>query len=167
MQLQIIQSKIYEIRGQKVMLDFDLAILYETETKRLKEAIRRNIDRFPSDFMFEITKSEFEILRTQIATSKRGGVRYLPFAFTEQGVAMLSSVLNSSKAIQINIQIVRAFVFVRQYALSHQDLTERLTEFEGRYDQKFDDVYEALNYLLEKDTLTTEQKERQRIGYKI
>jgi len=167
MQLQIIQSKIYEIRGQKVMLDFDLAILYETETKRLKEAIRRNIDRFPSDFMFEITKSEFEILRTQIATSKRGGVRYLPFAFTEQGVAMLSSVLNSSKAIQINIQIVRAFVFVRQYALSHQDLTERLTEFEGRYDQKFDDVYDALNYLLEKDTLKTEQKERQRIGYKI
>jgi phage regulator Rha-like protein len=167
MQLQIIQNKIYEIRGQKVMLDFDLAILYETETKRLKEAIRRNIDRFPSDFMFEITKSEFEILRTQIATSKRGGVRYLPFAFTEQGVAMLSSVLNSSKAIQINMQIVRAFVFVRQYALSHQDLTERLTEFEGRYDQKFDDVYEALNYLLEKDTLTTEQKERQRIGYKL
>ena len=167
MQLQIIQNKIYEIRGQKVMLDFDLAILYETETKRLKEAIRRNIDRFPSDFMFEITKSEFEILRTQIATSKRGGVRYLPFAFTEQGVAMLSSVLNSSKAIQINIQIVRAFVFVRQYALSHQDLTERLMELEGRYDQKFNDVYEALNYLLEKDTLTTEQKERQRIGYKL
>ena len=167
MQLQIIQSKIYEIRGQKVMLDFDLAILYETETKRLKEAIRRNIDRFPSDFMFEITKSEFEILRTQIATSKRGGVRYLPFAFTEQGVAMLSSVLNSSKAIQINMQIVRAFVFVRQYALSHQDLTERLMELEGRYDQKFNDVYEALNYLLEKDTLTTEQKERQRIGYKL
>lgn len=167
MQLQIIQNKIYEIRGQKVMLDFDLAILYETETKRLKEAIRRNIDRFPSDFMFEITKSEFEILRTQIATSKRGGVRYLPFAFTEQGVAMLSSVLNSSKAIQINMQIVRAFVFVRQYALSHQDLTERLMELEGRYDQKFNDVYEALNYLLEKDTLTTEQKERQRIGYKL
>jgi phage regulator Rha-like protein len=167
MQLQIIQNKIYDIRGQKVMLDFDLAILYETETKRLKEAIRRNIDRFPSDFMFEITKSEFEILRTQIATSKRGGVRYLPFAFTEQGVAMLSSVLNSSKAIQINMQIVRAFVFVRQYALSHQDLTERLMELEGRYDQKFNDVYEALNYLLEKDTLTTEQKERQRIGYKL
>jgi len=90
MQLQIIQSKIYEIRGQKVMLDFDLAVLYETETKRLKEAIRRNIDRFPSDFMFEITKSELENLRTQIATSKRGGIRYLPFAFTEKVVAILA-----------------------------------------------------------------------------
>ncbi len=89
MQLQIIQNKIYEIRGQKVMLDFDLAILYETETKRLKEAIRRNIDRFPSDFLFEITKTEFEILRTQIAASKRGGVRYLPIAFTEQWVHKL------------------------------------------------------------------------------
>jgi len=167
MQLQIIQSKIYEIRGQKVMLDFDLAVLYETETKRLKEAIRRNIDRFPSDFMFEITKSELENLRTQIATSKRGGIRYLPFAFTEQGVAMLSSVLNSAKAIQINIQIVRAFVYIRHYALSHKDLTEKLGELEGRYDQKFKDVYEALNYLLEKETKLAEQKERRQIGYKI
>ena len=117
--------------------------------------------------MFEITKSEIEILRTQIATSKRGGIRYLPFAFTEQGVAMLSRVLNSAKAIQINIQIVRAFVFIRHYALSHKDLTERLRELEGKYDQKFNDVYEALNYLLEKDTQTAEQKERRQIGNKI
>jgi len=166
MQLQIIQSKIYEIRGQKVMLDFDLADLYETETKRLKEAVRRNIDRFPADFMFELSKNEFDILRTQIATSKRGGTRYFPFAFTEQGVAMLASVLNSPKAIEVNIQIVRAFVFIRQYALSHKDLTEKLIELESKYDTKFKDVYEALKYLLEKDLQSTEQKVRKRIGFK-
>jgi phage regulator Rha-like protein len=95
------------------MLDSDLAELYETETKRLKEAVRRNIDRFPTDFMFELSKTEFESLRTQFASSNRGGTRYLPFVFTEQGVAMLASVLNSAKAIEVNIQIVRAFVFLR------------------------------------------------------
>lgn len=113
-ELQLIQSKIYEIRGQKVMLDFDLAEMYGTETKRLKEAVKRNIRRFPSDFMFELTQSEFLGLRSQIASSKgRGGIRYMPFAFTEQGVAMLSSVLNSDVAIEININIMRAFVAVR------------------------------------------------------
>jgi len=101
------------------MLDSDLAELYETETKRLKEAVRRNIDRFPSDFMFEMNVIEFESLRTQFASSNRGGTRYLPFVFTEQGVAMLASVLNSPKAIEVNIQIVRAFVLMRQYALTH------------------------------------------------
>lgn len=115
MELQVIRSKIYEIRGQKVMLDFDLAEMYGTETKRLKEAVRRNFRRFPSDFMIELTKEEFERLRSQIASSnKRGGTRYMPFAFTEQGVAMLSSVLNSEAAIEINISIMRAFVAVRQ-----------------------------------------------------
>ena len=115
MELQVIQSKIYEIRGQKVMLDFDLAEMYGTETKRLKEAVRRNIKRFPSDFMFELTKEEFATLRSQIATSnKRGGTRYMPYAFTEPGVAMLSSVLNSEVAIEININIMRAFIAVRQ-----------------------------------------------------
>lgn len=114
-ELQLIQSKIYEIRGQKVMLDFDLAEMYGTETKRLKEAVKRNIRRFPPDFMFELTQSEFLGLRSQIASSKgRGGIRYMPFAFTEQGVAMLSSVLNSDVAIEININIMRAFVAVRQ-----------------------------------------------------
>ena len=101
MELQIIHDKIYEIRGQRVMLDFDLAEMYETETKRLKEAVRRNPDRFPLDFMFELSNEEFISLRTQIATLSWGGARYLPFAFTEQGVAMLASVLNSTKAIQI------------------------------------------------------------------
>ncbi|WP_195348484.1 ORF6N domain-containing protein [Bacteroides nordii] len=115
MELQFIQSKIYEIRGQKVMLDRDLAELYGIETKRLKEAVRRNLRRFPVDFMFELNRKEFEFLRSQIAFSNgRGGLRYMPFAFTEQGVAMLSSVLNSDVAIEVNISIMRAFVAVRQ-----------------------------------------------------
>lgn len=167
MELQLIQSKIYEVRGQKVMLDFDLAALYETETKRLKEAVRRNIARFPYDFMFELSQFEFESLRSQIATSKRGGTRYLPFAFTEQGVAMLSAVLNSDKAIDVNIGIMRAFVFVRQYALTHKDLTDKLNELENKYNKQFKDVYEAINYLLDKDKLDTQQKERQQIGFNI
>lgn len=166
MQLQVIQNKIYEIRGQKVMLDFDLAELYETETKRLKEAVRRNIDRFPYDFMFELNKEEFETLRTQIATSKRGGTRYAPFAFTEQGVAMLASVLNSAKAIEVNIQIVRAFVFLRQYALNSKEITEKLEQLEQKYNKQFKDVYEAINYLLQKDKQDTDTKERKRIGFK-
>ena len=115
MELQFIQSKIYEIRGQKVMLDRDLAELYGIETKRLKEAVRRNLRRFPVDFMFELNRKEFEFLRSQIASSNgRGGLRYMPFAFTEQGVAMLSSVLNSDVAIEVNISIMRAFVAIRQ-----------------------------------------------------
>jgi phage regulator Rha-like protein len=165
-QLQLIQQRIYEVRSQKVMLDFHLAELYETETKRLKEAVRRNIDRFPPDFMFELTRQEYETLRTQFATSKRGGTRYMPFAFTEQGVAMLASVLNSSKAIEVNIQIVRAFVFMRRYALTHHDLTLKLQELERQYDKKFDDVYQALRYLLEKDKQQNEQNSRNRIGFK-
>ncbi len=148
------------------MLDSDLAELYETETKRLKEAVRRNIDRFPADFMFELDKNEFKSLRTQIASSNRGGTRYLPFAFTEQGVAMLASVLNSAKAIDVNIQIVRAFVFLRQYALTNTDLTNKLKDLEGRYNKQFKDVYEALTYLLKKDKLNTEQIQRKRIGFK-
>ena len=118
-QLQLIQSKIYELRGQKVMLDFDLAEMYGTETKRLKETVKRNIRRFPSDFMFELSKEEYDCLRSQFATSnKRGGTRYMPFAFTEHGVAQLSSVLNSDIAIEINIQIIRAFIAARQLILN-------------------------------------------------
>ena len=113
--LQLIQSKIYEIRGQRVMLDFDLAQMYGTETKVLKQAVKRNIKRFPTDFMFELNKEEFEFLRSQFVTSnQRGGTRYMPFAFTDQGVAMLSSILNSEVAIEINISIMRAFIAVRQ-----------------------------------------------------
>lgn len=150
------------------MLDFDLADLYETETKRLKEAVRRNIDRFPNDFMFELTREEYNSLRTQFATLEAGRGKYSkfnPFAFTEQGVAMLASVLNSPKAIQVNIQIVRAFVFIRQYALSHKDLSDKLREIETRYNKHFKDIGEALNYLLQKDKQVETFKKRKRIGF--
>jgi len=170
MQLQLIQQRIYEVRGVKVMLDFDLAELYEIETRVLKQAVRRNINRFPSDFMIELTRDEYNSLRSQFVTLDKNGrgkhSKYLPFAFTEQGVAMLASVINSPKAIEINIQIVRAFVFLRQYALTHKDLTVKLKELESKYNKQFKDVYEAINYLLQKDKKEVEQKERKRIGYK-
>ena len=121
MELQIIQSKIYEIRGYKVMLDFDLAGIYGTETRVLKQSVRRNIERFPNDFMFEITRDEYHFLRSQIVILENGQgkySKYLPFAFTEQGIAMLSSVLNSKTAIATNIKIMRAFVAVRQLILN-------------------------------------------------
>lgn len=166
MEIQIIQSKIFEIRGYKVMLDFDLAELYDTETKYIKRSVRSNIRRFPPDFMFELTKEEWELLRCNISTSNnRGGTRYMPFAFTEQGVSMLSSVLNSDKAIDVNIAIMRAFVFVRQYALSHKDLTDKIKEMESVYDKQFADVYEAINFLMQKDLKQTNQRERKRIGF--
>jgi len=167
MQIDKIQTKIYEIRGQKVMLDFDLAELYMTETKYLKRAVRTNSKRFPSDFMFELSKFEWETLRCNISTSNsRGGNRYLPFAFTEQGVAMLSGILNSEKAIDVNISIMRAFVFMRQYALTHKDLTEKLQNLENKYNKQFKDVYDAINFLLQKDKIETEHKQRKRIGFK-
>ena len=163
MELQIIHDKIYEIRGQRVMLDFDLAEMYETETKRLKEAVRRNPDRFPVDFMFELDTAEWSNLRTQFATSSWGGARYLPFAFTEQGVAMLASVLNSTKAIQINIQIVRAFIVLRQYALGYADLNQKLESFMVETNVQFNDIYMALTELASKKQL--EEKPRNPNGY--
>jgi len=167
MQLNTIQSKIYEIRGQRVMLDFDLAEMYGTETKYLKRAVRTHIKRFPTDFMFELSKSEWEILRCNSSTSnKRGGTRYLPFAFTEQGVAMLSSILNSLQAIEVNIQIIRAFVFTRQYALTHEDLTKKLKALESKYNKQFKDVYEAIGYLMKKDKQATVHTKRKQIGFK-
>jgi len=161
MEIELIQSKIYEIRGIKVMLDFDLAALYEVETKSLNLAVKRNTLRFPSDFMFQLTLEEWNQLRFQIETSKRGGRRYLPYAFTEQGLAMLSGILNSEKAINVNIAIMRAFVMIRQYALTYKDLTERLKEIEG----KFSDVYNAINYLLSKDKANEDYRTRKRIGF--
>ncbi|HTA82451.1 MAG TPA: ORF6N domain-containing protein [Bacteroidia bacterium] len=179
MQLQVIKNRIYEIRGHKVMLDFDLAELYCTETKILKQSVKRNIERFPEDFMFELTKKEWEnlrcnfstskpdpSLRSQIVTSKRGGLRYMPFAFTEQGVAMLSGILNSDKAIEINIAIMRAFVLMRNYALSHKDLTEKLKKMESKYNQRFGDIEQALTYLIQKDEQEVSQAKRKRIGFK-
>lgn len=161
MQPHVIQQKIHEIRSQKVMLDADLAELYGVETKVLKQAVRRNRNRFPEDFMFELSESEFRVLRSQFVTSKRGGTRYLPFAFTEQGVAMLSSVLNSPEAIDVNIQIIRTFVVMRQHALSHKELSEKLKELE----MKQDDICEVINYLLNKEQLQQQQAQRKTIGF--
>ena len=160
--LEIINNKIYVIRHQKVMLDFDLAFLYQIETKVLKQAVRRNIERFPEDFMFELTKEEFDNLRSQFVTSSYGGTRYMPFAFTEQGVAMLSSVLNSKKAIEINIAIMRTFVVLRNSILSLEEITNRVSKIE----QKFPEIYKALNYLMDSNQKNTEQKERSKIGFK-
>ncbi|MFP2994360.1 ORF6N domain-containing protein [Spongiivirga sp. MCCC 1A20706] len=170
MELQTIQNRIYEVRGQKVLLDFDLAAMYGTETKRLKEAVRRNIERFPSDFMFELTNEEYKSLRTQFATLEKDGrgkfSKYNSFAFTEQGIAMLASVLRSPKAIEVDIQIVRAFVFLRKYALSHSELTQKLQELETKYNKQFKDVFEAINFLLQKDNIETSHRDRKRIGFK-
>jgi len=161
-----VQSKICDIRGQQVILDFDLAKMYGVETRRLNEAVKRNIKRFPSDFMFQLTKQEAENLMSQFATSSWGGTRKLPCAFTEQGVAMLSGLLNSDIAIEVNIAIMRAFVFVRRYALSHRDLTEKLKELERKYDQKFHTIQQALEYLLQRDRQQLEQPKRRPIGFR-
>jgi ORF6N domain len=135
--IERITSKIYLIRGQKVMLDRELAELYEVETSQLKRAVRRNIDRFPEDFMFELTKHEFDNLRSQIVTSSWGGTRYSPMAFTEQGVAMLSSVLKSKRAINVNIQIMRVFTRLRQAILDNADLRKELEDLKHLTDERF------------------------------
>jgi len=157
-----IASKIYLIRKQKVMLDRDLAELYRVETRRLKEQVRRNIERFPDDFMFELTQQELKNLRSQFATSSWGGTRYVPMAFTEQGVAMLSSVLNSKRAIKVNIQIMRTFTQLRQMLSTHEDLKKKIETMEKKYDQQFQIVFEAIKQLLE-----TEAKPRKKIGFTV
>ena len=166
MELEIIKNSIHEIRGQKVILDFDLAKMYQVETKRLKESVRRNIRRFPEDFMFELSTEEWAVLRSQFASSSWGGQRYNPYAFSEQGVAMLSSVLNSEVAIDINISIMRAFVMIRQFALTYQELNEKLIALEKKYNQKFTDIDQVLNYLIKKDQQLTLQTTRKQVGYK-
>ena len=168
MQLPVIQKKIYEIRGQRVMLDFELAELYAVETKALKQAVKRNIERFPDDFMFELSRKEYNFLRSQNVTIETGRGRYskyLSYAFTEQGVAMLSSVLKSPKAIEVNIAIMRAFVLVRQFALTNKELTIKLQELESRYNKQFKDVYDAINFLLQKDKQAVSQNQRKKIGF--
>jgi hypothetical protein len=155
-----ITSRIYMIRGFKVMLDRDLAKLYGVETKQLKRAVKRNVDRFPPDFMFILTNQEVRNLRCQIGTSNRGGTRYQPMAFTEQGVAMLSTVLNSKSAIQVNIQIMRIFSQFRQMLSGHEDLKKKIEAMEEKYDEKFKIVFEAIKQLL-----TEEEKPKKRIGF--
>ena len=166
MLIKNIQSKIYEIRNQKVMLDFDLAQLYEVETKVLNQAVKRNNDRFPDDFLFQLTEEEFESNRSQFVTGSQKHRGNLPYAFTEQGVAMLSSVLKSKKAVQVNISIMRVFVAVKQLILGNTELTKKLEELESKYNKQFSDVYEALNYLMDIKKTDEKIKKRTKIGYK-
>ncbi|MGA2186247.1 MAG: ORF6N domain-containing protein [Bryobacteraceae bacterium] len=147
--IEVIERRILLIRGHKVMLDSQLAELYQVPTKRLNEAVKRNIARFPDDFTFQLTADETDSLRSQTATSneRRGGRRYLPRVFTEQGVAMLSTVLNSERAIVVNIAIMRTFVRLRQILVEHKDLAERLAAMEKEYDQRFKVVFDILKQL--------------------
>ena len=144
----IIEQKIFVIRGQKVMLDRDLAALYEVETKILNKAVRRNFERFPSDFMFQLTRDEFDNLKFQFGTSSWGGTRKLPLVFTENGVAMLSTVLNSKRAIQVNIQIMRTFTKIRKMLASNASLARKLKSLEKKYDEQFAVVFEAIYKLM-------------------
>lgn len=163
MELQIIQNRIYEIRGLKVMLDYDLAELYEVETRALNQAVKRNMKRFPIDFMFQLNEEEAEILKSQFVTSSWGGTRKLPFAFTEHGVTMLASVIRSDKAIEVNIQIVRAFIILRQYALGYAELNQKLENFMLETNLQFNDIYQALTELASQKE--QDAKSRKRVGY--
>ena len=160
----IILKTIYVIRGQKVMLDADLAILYQVETKRLKEQVNRNKERFPEDFMFQLTKAEYENLRSQIATSSWGGTRYMPMAFTEQGVAMLSSVLNSPTAIRVNIQIIRVFTKMRELLMTNKNILLQLEKAGRKLTKHDEDIILIFQYL--KRLLSPVQPTRERIGFR-
>ncbi len=160
-----IQKKIHELRGVKIILDFDIAGLYNVPTKVLKQSIRRNMDRFPEDFMFELTESEWENLRSQIVTSSWGGIRYRPVAFTEYGVAMLSGLLRSETAVRMNIEIVRTFILLRKLAAEHVDLYEKIVELETRFDRKFTDIEQALGFLIQEKAKKENLNTRRRIGF--
>ena len=183
--IQSIQNRIYEIRGERVMLGKDLAVLYEIETKVLNQAVKRNIKRFPKDFMFQLTKEEVEDIRLQIATlenadslrsqivtlkNERGQhLKYLPNVFTEQGVAMLSGVINSEKAISMNIAIMRAFVAVRQVLIKQNDIKEQLKQIKervGEHDVQLNQLYDAMENLLDEKAAERKWEERERIGFK-
>lgn len=160
---EIIASHIYTIRNQKIMFDFDLAEMYGVETRVLKQAVRRNIERFPEDFMFELTSEEFQRLRSQIVISNvgRGGTRYPPFAFTEHGAVMLASILNSETAVKASLFVVRTFVKLRQLTGSYKELAEKIVQLEGKYDTQLEYVFQAIQEL-------SEQKNEPRtlIGFK-
>jgi len=195
--IRSIQNRIYEIRGERVMLDRDLAALYETETKALNLAVKRNIKRFPADFMFQLTKGEFEEIRSQVETLEKDGLRlqsetlkrgeslrlqnetlkggrgrhtkYMPYAFTEQGVAMLSGILNSDKAINMNIAIMRAFVEIRRIVLQQSDLKEQLREIKarlGEHDTQLNHIYDAMENLLDEKAAQRKWEDRERIGFR-
>jgi hypothetical protein len=158
----VVEQKIYMIRGHKVMLDSDLAELYGVETRALIQAVKRNIQRFPSDFMFQLNYQDVVTLRSQFVTSKtgKGGRRYIPYVFTEQGVAMLSSVLKSERAIQVNIAIMRSFVKIREMLSAHKDLARKLEEMEKKYDAQFRVVFEAIRQLMKPP-----EKAKRKIGF--
>ena len=162
---EVIEKKILLLRGQKVILDKDLATLYGVETFNLNKAVKRNLDRFPSDFMFQLLEGEFKNLIFQDGISSGaqwGGIRKLPYAFTEQGVAMLSSVLRSKKATQVNIEIMRAFVKLRELLSTHKDLARKLEEIEKKYDSQFRIVFEAIRKLM-----LPQEKPKRQIGFKV
>ena len=169
MQLQLIQKKIYELRGQRVMLDFDLAELYDVETRALNQAVKRNAERFPERFMFQLNREEWKSLISQIVISKnekRGGTQKLPYVFTEHGVAMLASVLRSKKAIKINIAIVEAFIALREFAFTFKELGEKIKKLEHKQNKQYADVYKALKYLMADKQNRDDWKSRKQIGYK-
>lgn len=161
---EVIMSKIYLIRGKKVMLDRDLAELYEVETKQLKRAVRRNIGRFPEDFMFELTNEEFSNLRSQFGTSSWGGARYLPMAFTEHGVIMLASVLNSERAIQVNIQIVRIFTRMREMLASHKEILQKLEKIESKLTEHDNQIMVIFEYLKQLEQAKQEGLEGKKVS---
>ncbi len=162
--VEVIERRIYLIRGQKVMLDTDLAELYGVETRTLIQAVKRNITRFPSDFMFQLDFQDVAALRSQIVTLKKGRGehrKYAPYVFTENGVAMLSSVLNSERAVQVNIAIMRVFVKLREMIASHEDLSRRLDDLEKKYDAQFKVVFDAIRQLM-----ATPEKSKRKIGFR-
>lgn len=164
--LESIETLIYMIRGQKVMLDYDLAKLYKAETKYLKRQVKRNIKRFPPDFMFQLNKKETNILRCQFGTLKQGKhLKYYPFAFTEQGIAMLSSVLNNEKAIEINIAIMRVFIRLKRFLYTHKDFSQKLEKLEKKYNEHDSDIQSIFKAI--KLILSIEEKPNKRIGFKI
>jgi len=157
-----IEQSILLLRGQKVMLDSDLSALYEVETKVLVRAVKRNGDRFPDDFMFQLSREEFEHLRSQSVASSWGGRRYPPYAFTKQGVAMLSSVLRSPRAVEVNIEIIRAFVRLRELLATHKDLARKLEDLEKSYDENFRIVFDAIRQLMQPPS----GKPKKKIGFR-
>jgi phage regulator Rha-like protein len=184
--IQSIQTRIYEIRGERVMLDRDLAVLYQTETKALNLAVKRNPKRFPNDFMFQLTKEEFEALRLQIETLEKSDnslrlqnetlktgrgqhSKYLPYAFTEQGVAMLSGVLNSDRAIDMHVAIMRAFIEIKKVVIRQNDIKEQMKEIKerlGEHDVQLNQIYDAMENLLDEKAAQRKWEDRERIGFK-
>ncbi len=166
---ELVINKIYVIRGTKVMLDKDLAALYGVETKVFNQAIRRNTARFPEDFIFQLTKEEYDNLRSQFVTSRWGGTRYRPYAFTEQGVAMLSGIVNSEKAVAMNIAIVRAFVQIRKVVMENTKMAQLLLQLEERldgHDAQLNEIYSAIENLLDDKVEKQTAKEKKRIGFR-